>query len=56
MVGLDQAHPKMEGLHSIRIGLNHRRLFTPDLEAGSLRMEHLVSRGDHDRVVKQLSR
>lgn len=46
----------VEGLHSIRLGLNHRMLFRPEPEAGTLVVHHLVNRGEHDRVVKQMSR
>ena len=46
----------VEGLHSIRLGLNHRLLFCPEPEAGTLVVHHLVSRADHDRVIKQMTR
>ncbi len=46
----------VEGLHSIRLGLNHRMLFSPESEAGTMVVHHLVNRGDHDRVIKQMSR
>ena len=46
----------VEGIHSIRLGLNHRMLFRPEPEAGILVVHHLVTRGDHDHVIKQMTR
>lgn len=46
----------VEGVHSVRLGLHHRMLFTFDLEARTLEVVRAIARESQETVLRQLRR